>query len=395
MPNHDETFMARALTLAEATAALASPNPQVGCVLVRMTPRQPDHRRRRPPLRPPRPRRDRRPQASRAAASARRRHRLRHPRTLQPPRPHPALRRRPHRRRHPPLRHRHRRPQPSGLRPRHRKTPRRRHRSHPRPPARPSPRAQRRLRPLHQAPAPLRHPQGRPLRRRQARPDPATARPPNQPLWLTGPAARAEVQLLRHASDAILTGIGTVLADDPLLTDRTAPPPPPPPPPRRPRHPPPHPLSVQAPPPRHERSPDLLQRRSSAPPAETRLHARSKRSFESHLPPLQDGRLPLHRHPRRPPPSATSSASSSKPAPPSTAPSSSKTSSTRSSSSTPNRLGPDAIPFAASARLPLHSSSSASRHLTSKPLGPDIRVTGLLHDPWPTLTALNCHRTVN
>ena len=44
---------------------------------------------------------------------------------------------------------------------------------------------------------------------------------PNQPHWLTGPAARLEVQLLRHASDAILTGIGTVLADNPALTDRT------------------------------------------------------------------------------------------------------------------------------------------------------------------------------
>ena len=44
---------------------------------------------------------------------------------------------------------------------------------------------------------------------------------PNQPHWLTGPAARHEVQLLRHASDAILTGIGTVLADNPALTDRT------------------------------------------------------------------------------------------------------------------------------------------------------------------------------
>ena len=44
---------------------------------------------------------------------------------------------------------------------------------------------------------------------------------PGQPHWLTGTAARAEVQRMRHASDAILTGIGTVLADDPALTERT------------------------------------------------------------------------------------------------------------------------------------------------------------------------------
>jgi diaminohydroxyphosphoribosylaminopyrimidine deaminase/5-amino-6-(5-phosphoribosylamino)uracil reductase len=42
-----------------------------------------------------------------------------------------------------------------------------------------------------------------------------------QPRWITSEAARAEVQRMRHASDAIMTGIGTVLADDPLLTDRT------------------------------------------------------------------------------------------------------------------------------------------------------------------------------
>jgi diaminohydroxyphosphoribosylaminopyrimidine deaminase/5-amino-6-(5-phosphoribosylamino)uracil reductase len=39
--------------------------------------------------------------------------------------------------------------------------------------------------------------------------------------WITSERARAHVQELRHDHDAILTGIGTLLADDCLLSDRT------------------------------------------------------------------------------------------------------------------------------------------------------------------------------
>jgi diaminohydroxyphosphoribosylaminopyrimidine deaminase/5-amino-6-(5-phosphoribosylamino)uracil reductase len=48
-----------------------------------------------------------------------------------------------------------------------------------------------------------------------------SARGERRTNWITGEAARAHVQQLRHQSDAILTGIGTVLADDPLLSDRS------------------------------------------------------------------------------------------------------------------------------------------------------------------------------
>jgi diaminohydroxyphosphoribosylaminopyrimidine deaminase / 5-amino-6-(5-phosphoribosylamino)uracil reductase len=47
------------------------------------------------------------------------------------------------------------------------------------------------------------------------------AAPEDNTGWITSERARAHVQEIRHHADAILTGIGTVLADDCLLTDRT------------------------------------------------------------------------------------------------------------------------------------------------------------------------------
>lgn len=39
--------------------------------------------------------------------------------------------------------------------------------------------------------------------------------------WISSEESRAEVHRMRHASDAVMTGIGTILVDDPLLTDRS------------------------------------------------------------------------------------------------------------------------------------------------------------------------------
>ena len=41
------------------------------------------------------------------------------------------------------------------------------------------------------------------------------------PFWITGEHSRAQVHRIRHAADALIVGVGTVLADDPLLTDRS------------------------------------------------------------------------------------------------------------------------------------------------------------------------------
>jgi diaminohydroxyphosphoribosylaminopyrimidine deaminase/5-amino-6-(5-phosphoribosylamino)uracil reductase len=50
---------------------------------------------------------------------------------------------------------------------------------------------------------------------------PASQHVPQQPYWITSEIARAAVQPLRWQADAALTGVDTVLADDPLLTDRS------------------------------------------------------------------------------------------------------------------------------------------------------------------------------
>jgi diaminohydroxyphosphoribosylaminopyrimidine deaminase/5-amino-6-(5-phosphoribosylamino)uracil reductase len=42
-----------------------------------------------------------------------------------------------------------------------------------------------------------------------------------EPYWITSKAARQAVQPLRWQADAALTGVDTVLADDPMLTDRS------------------------------------------------------------------------------------------------------------------------------------------------------------------------------
>jgi diaminohydroxyphosphoribosylaminopyrimidine deaminase/5-amino-6-(5-phosphoribosylamino)uracil reductase len=44
---------------------------------------------------------------------------------------------------------------------------------------------------------------------------------PREPYWITSEASRAAVQPLRWQADAALTGVDTVLADDPMLTDRS------------------------------------------------------------------------------------------------------------------------------------------------------------------------------
>jgi diaminohydroxyphosphoribosylaminopyrimidine deaminase/5-amino-6-(5-phosphoribosylamino)uracil reductase len=51
-------------------------------------------------------------------------------------------------------------------------------------------------------------------------PAPGSA-PRGAPVFLTGEKARGQVQEMRHGADAVITGVNTVLQDDPHLTDRS------------------------------------------------------------------------------------------------------------------------------------------------------------------------------
>jgi len=46
-------------------------------------------------------------------------------------------------------------------------------------------------------------------------------RAPREPYWITCEDSRAAVQTMRWAADAVLTGVDTVIADDPMMTDRS------------------------------------------------------------------------------------------------------------------------------------------------------------------------------
>ena len=198
------------------------------------------------------------------------------------------------------------------------------------------------------------------------------------PHWLTGPLARAEVQQLRHASDAILTGIGTVLADNPTLTDRTG----------LPRRLPLLRVVLDT----HLRTPlesnlvrsaqaDLILFAAVSAPLARRsaLQARGVEVVSLATPRLEEVLDHLHRRQRR---SVLLEAGS-----------------TLNAAFleaglvdqailyyAPAELGPDALPFARGGPIPF-ALETHMLHVNKQTIGPDVRVSGLIHNPWAALPA--------
>ena len=204
----DRAFMARALALAERGLYTTTPNPRVGCVIVAR--RRGDRRRlarSAPASRTPKSTRWPMPRARGARCA--RRDALRHARALQPPRPHAAVRRRADRRRRRARGRRDARSQSGGGARRRRACAR---------PASPST-----IGLLEDEARELnigfvsRMTRGRPWVRMKiaASLDGRTALANGASQWITGEAARADGHRWRARACAILTGIGTVLQDDP------------------------------------------------------------------------------------------------------------------------------------------------------------------------------------
>ena len=205
----------------------------------------------------------------------------------------------------------------------------------------------------------------------------AHTRTPNQPHWLTGSEARAEVQRMRHASDAILTGIGTVLADDPTLTDRTGLPR------RRPlqrilldsklR------LPLDSKLLRTLKEPDLLVFTTSAAPKQKRqqLETLGVRVITVDLPTLELSEILHHLHQEQIQSVLLECGS-------------------QLNAAfldcdlvdeavlfyAPSELGPGSVSFAQGTHNPFQLESRLT-HLRKQAFGPDVCVSGLLHDPWP------------
>ena len=211
MSPEDLRYLERCLELAELGARTAAPNPMVGCVLVRDGAVIGEGWHERPGL--PHAEVDRPGGGGRRVGC----HRLRQPRAVRAPRPHAALLRGPDRCRRRSRGDRGGRPGSPHQRTRHRAVARRRASRWSWPPATSSCRARRQnagFRTLVRL--------GRPHVTYKAAVsiDGRVAAPGGEPRWISSPQSRALVHEWRARSGAVAVGLGTALADDPMLTAR-------------------------------------------------------------------------------------------------------------------------------------------------------------------------------